>query len=610
MRNNLLNPFRKRVIPGISLITCVKNRKATLIEAIRTWVKFDEIDEIIIVDWSSDESLIPVIEKFQNGKIFVAIVPGQDKWILSHAYNLAARLTSRNTILKIDADVKILPDFFKQHVLKPGLFYSGNWMLGRDENEKHLNGTVFLHRSNFFKVNGYNEYIKFYGWDDSDLYNRLESLNLKRLYFDLDLLQHIAHESRTALQSTAENFQNMTDIEKSNLNILTNRYLCTKLLKWSLKNKMLGFTIQVKDNNTWLCKQSSEDQNSVPAEYYLESETNAIKERLKQFGFGIHDDFDSYLKGDELIEYYNLFLSREVDKTASDLFNVISKFNYLYTATLANDKIALGKLESEINLRNDEVYKIKEELLHKTSMVDHLSEQQRLSNQIIQAKENQIKDKDLKLEQNDETILQLNQIIVGKENELTDKDLKLEQNDENIRQLNQIIVGKENALKDVNLFLEQAKVTILQLNQIIGRKENELSNKNLLLEHATLTIDQLNQIIGAKETLLLNKDKELQNNDSEIHKNKTEILKQTIFIREKENIIGQLNSQSKQQYRSIKDLEHKIEILIRNVEDREKIIASSQDQLNSIYRSYSWRTGHFIFSLLSKFVFLSKKTHH
>jgi hypothetical protein len=34
-----------------------KNRKEQLLLALRSWVLFKEIDEIIIVDWSSGESI-------------------------------------------------------------------------------------------------------------------------------------------------------------------------------------------------------------------------------------------------------------------------------------------------------------------------------------------------------------------------------------------------------------------------------------------------------------------------------------------------------------------------------------------------------------------------
>jgi len=154
-----LNPFTEKISKGISLFTAIKNKEDTFEEALKTWVVHKQIDEIIIVDWSSDKSLLPIINKYQNGKILLVRVEKQENWVLSHAYNLAARLTTRDKILKIDADVKVLPGFFEKHILQPGNFFAGNRQEARDENETHLNGNVFLFRGDFFGVNGYNEFF-------------------------------------------------------------------------------------------------------------------------------------------------------------------------------------------------------------------------------------------------------------------------------------------------------------------------------------------------------------------------------------------------------------------------------------------------------------------
>ena len=53
------------------------------------------------------------------------------------------------------------------------MFYTGNWKTAKDENEKHLNGVVYVDRRQFMAVNGYNERLRSYGWDDTDLYDRL-----------------------------------------------------------------------------------------------------------------------------------------------------------------------------------------------------------------------------------------------------------------------------------------------------------------------------------------------------------------------------------------------------------------------------------------------------
>ena len=121
-------------IPGISLFTAIKNRHDNFEEVLQSWLMHKQISEIIIVDWDSEKSLAPLIQKYQDGRIILAEVKNQPKWVLSIAFNLSARLTTRNRLLKMDADVKIMPSFFKCHDLKPGNFYCGNLLNRRNDN--------------------------------------------------------------------------------------------------------------------------------------------------------------------------------------------------------------------------------------------------------------------------------------------------------------------------------------------------------------------------------------------------------------------------------------------------------------------------------------------
>ena len=239
------------------------------------------------MDWSSDDSLIPLVEKYQNGKIILAIVNNQPAWILSHAYNLAARLTSKSKILKIDSDVKILPGFFEQHTLQSGIFFTGNWKIARDENEKHLHGISLMFRENFFKVNGYNEFIKSYGWDDIDLYDRLENQSFTRKDFIHDTLLHIPHLNRTSFQNHMQFVNNIDDTQKSILNSLVNRFVSSSYKPWTTNERLLAFSVDIVNNNIINCTQEHEDRNTVPPEIMLQCESDAIIERFYELGSGL-----------------------------------------------------------------------------------------------------------------------------------------------------------------------------------------------------------------------------------------------------------------------------------------------------------------------------------
>ncbi len=317
--NSTLNPLKKGISNGISLITAVKNRSKLLEEALQTWLSHDEIDEIIILDWSSDESLLPLVQKFNNQKIVLAEVKDQPKWILSYAYNLAASLTTKNKIFKVDSDIKILPDFFKKHSLGPGIFYTGNYELARNPNEKHLNGTIFIYRNDFFKVNGYNEFITSYGWDDSELYERIQAQGIIRKDIDHDYLHHIEHDKRTLHQNATDFIHGIDDQERSILNIMINIQICNNREKWSKSNEMLDFKVEAVNNQVLMCRQASDVLNTLSDGYIEKCEKLAIRERLTHFDVILDDAVFNQLSKDEINEkYHNYFSNKISQKTSKD----------------------------------------------------------------------------------------------------------------------------------------------------------------------------------------------------------------------------------------------------------------------------------------------------
>ncbi|MCK9205425.1 MAG: glycosyltransferase family 2 protein, partial [Bacteroidales bacterium] len=368
-----LNPFRNEISKGVSVFTAVKNRKETLIESLKTWVAHDQIDEIIIVDWSSDDSLIPYIQQFQNGKILLAIIRNQPKWILSHAYNLAARLTTKSKILKMDADVKILPGFFQQHNLESGIFFTGNWESARDENDKHLNGICYMFRDDFFSVNGYNEFIKSYGWDDIDLYDRLKAKSLIRKDLTHNTLLHIPHANRTNFQSQMSFLNTANDMEKSLLNSLVNKFISSSYKKWSLEENPLSFSIKFQDQFTIFCDQEGEDNNIVPPDIISQCESMAIIERFYELGAGLSRELLSELNREELITLLNLHYTRQHLSESGSLFDIIYKINRKYLVANDDKDIEINKLKDENCLKEELLDTRKQIIKHKNLLINSLN---------------------------------------------------------------------------------------------------------------------------------------------------------------------------------------------------------------------------------------------
>lgn len=158
----------------ISLITALKNRKEHLEKTLPNWLKFDQIDQIVILDWDSNDDPLSIVEKYDDGRIDYIHVSNQSEWILSRAYNLAAQFAKYTHLLKLDADISIQNEFFEKYKLSPGIFFAGNWECAKNINDMALSGSFFVSKNDFLGIGGFDERITSYGFDDNNLYNRLE----------------------------------------------------------------------------------------------------------------------------------------------------------------------------------------------------------------------------------------------------------------------------------------------------------------------------------------------------------------------------------------------------------------------------------------------------
>jgi glycosyltransferase involved in cell wall biosynthesis len=186
----------------VSIFTAVMNREDRLKESLDSWLQHDAwmerhgrrgVDEIVIVDWSSDS---PVNVDGFDGRPEIRLfrVEGEEDWILSQAFNLAASLSRGKFLLKMDADYKVVDHIFWDSIfpIPEGRYCHGSWKVGG--NAKYLNGFMAVRRDDFFRVNGYNERIVTYGWDDTDLYQRLDESLTPIVVEDFIGLYHEPHD--------------------------------------------------------------------------------------------------------------------------------------------------------------------------------------------------------------------------------------------------------------------------------------------------------------------------------------------------------------------------------------------------------------------------------
>ncbi len=203
----------------VSVICAVKNRFASLSVAVQSWLLRKEIDEIIIVDWSSDKEIKSLLEL--DNRIKIIRVDDQKYFHLAGAYNLASDFVKNDLILKLDADYLLTPciNFFNNYNISPDEFLVGFSSSSQDNIfYVGLSGLLFIHAKNFKAVCGYNEYMYNWGGDDGDLYKRLKAFGLTQriINFTDNCVIHMPHPSSLSVQNyEINNRQISNDINKA-----------------------------------------------------------------------------------------------------------------------------------------------------------------------------------------------------------------------------------------------------------------------------------------------------------------------------------------------------------------------------------------------------------
>lgn len=185
-------------------------------------------DEIVIVDWGTRapdhvpvRTVVEAVRDVLEGRaceVRVVSVADPGSWVLTRAYNLAARFARGEWLMKVDCDTMVVEERLLARLVLPGgdvegrgrgrlpargeeerFFYRFFWEKARTENEEHLNGVFLARTEDFRRVNGYDERITTYGWDDSELYARLErggageGMGLRPIEFEAGSLKHMKH---------------------------------------------------------------------------------------------------------------------------------------------------------------------------------------------------------------------------------------------------------------------------------------------------------------------------------------------------------------------------------------------------------------------------------
>lgn len=204
----------------ISLVVPVMNRSDRVIPCLSTWIGYEEIDEVLIVDWSStipiktDESLKEITE---NPKTKIVRVNDETSFMsMSFSLNVCLKNATYDHILKCDIDYKLTnSNLLKTFVREQN---KNHFFCGTIPNKWDFHGFSFFKKEDALKINGYNEKIRGWGWDDEDFYRRLEKLGLERVVIMNieEFLYHIPHDDALRTANYPEDQQNKHKTNRQN----------------------------------------------------------------------------------------------------------------------------------------------------------------------------------------------------------------------------------------------------------------------------------------------------------------------------------------------------------------------------------------------------------
>jgi len=283
-----LQPLTHRGLPGVSLVTCCRNRSENLNKALLSWLKLEHLSEIIIVDWSSNTPLERDLKIFMDAdeRIKIVRVEKEEAWILTYAYNAGFRCASHTCILKADADIVIALDFFDKNKMSKGEFLAGNWR-NVPEDQAHTNGFFLVCKSDLADAGGFNEFITSYGWDDDDLYSRLTALGVRRSEIDPDTIYHIPHddEARSEAFSTDKSADAISAGDRlrksAQYGIRRNYYIAALMPIWSRQHRMADFSVTNKQDGHVTLQRLDRRITEIPLNIEQEADYFALRDIVR-----------------------------------------------------------------------------------------------------------------------------------------------------------------------------------------------------------------------------------------------------------------------------------------------------------------------------------------
>ena len=229
----------------VSIVTACMNREENLLRAIPTWLDL-EAKEIVIVDWSCKTPICESLNQhgINDARIQIVRVEDEDRWILTHAYNVGLKQAVGDVILKLDNDHTVSRNFLERNHLQNLDCRVGSWRLANSPEQAYVNGAFLAKSSTIRRVGYFNELITTYGWDDSYLHESLFADGAQIGHIAPESIYHLEqeHAARTRNQKISEESLIATALGKDTTEFMNRR------------NMYLSALLPRQDENTWQSK--------------------------------------------------------------------------------------------------------------------------------------------------------------------------------------------------------------------------------------------------------------------------------------------------------------------------------------------------------------------
>ena len=158
----------------------------------------DEV-EFVLMDYHSTDGLEQwiyhaMMQHIESGMLVYYRTPEPEYYFRSHSRNMAFRLANAGILCNLDADNFLGKGFasfmIDEFTRQECIFYTSN------ESSHDTFGRVCVKQDDFLSIKGYNESLQGYGYEDIDLFVRLEKSGLTRKYFENPEFYHSVLHSK------------------------------------------------------------------------------------------------------------------------------------------------------------------------------------------------------------------------------------------------------------------------------------------------------------------------------------------------------------------------------------------------------------------------------